>query len=159
GCETYQIGEALMEKPIKMGKNINVITSMSFSNAETAVITEDTISMLIGHDPSNQLRPTNILKLISKLDREASDATFHTMYGVHGIDSDPHLHPFANTSKFGQKCSANADCGAPGNLCITLGSLGKRCTAACAGEGDGGCPSTYSCKAVASASSATIFSR
>jgi hypothetical protein len=157
GCETYQIGEALMENPHKAGKNVDVITSMSFSNAATAIITEDFISQLIARDSQQRMRPTNILSLLTKLDKAASDATFHTMYGVHGIDEDPHLHPFANTAKFGTQCSTNADCGAPGNLCVTMGSSGKKCTAACAG--DGGCPTSYTCKAVASASSSTIFGR
>lgn len=157
GCETYQIGEALQENPNKHGKNVDVVTSMSFSNAATAIVTEDFITQLIAHDSSNRLRPTNILGLLTKLDRAASDATFHTMYGIHGIDEDPHLHPFANTAMFGKKCSANADCGAPGNLCVTMGASGKKCTAACAG--DGGCPTSYTCKAVASASSSTIFGR
>jgi len=157
GCETYQIGEALMENPHKAGKNVDVITSMSFSNAATAIITEDLISMLLAHDSQQRMRPTNVLSLLTKLDRAASDATFHTMYGVHGIDQDPHLHPFANTAMFGKKCSTNSDCGAPGNLCVTMGSTGKKCTAACAG--DGGCPTAYTCKAVASASSSTIFGR
>ena len=156
GCETYQVGEALQANPHKNGKNVDVITTMSFSNAATAIVTEDFITQLIGHDSSNHLRPTNILGLLTKLDRAASDATFHTMYGIHGIDEDPHLHPFANTAMFGKKCSANADCGAPGNMCVTMGGS-KKCTAACAG--DGGCPSSYTCKAVASVSSSTIFGR
>jgi len=156
GCETYQIGEALQENPNKNGKNVDVITSMSFSNAETAVITEDFITALLAHDPSDRLRPRNIMSLLTKLDSEARDAGMHTMYGIHGIDEDPHLHPFAEVSNFGKTCSQNADCGGPGNLCTKMGST-KRCTAACAG--DGGCPSPYTCKAVASVSSATIFGR
>ncbi|MEO8840819.1 MAG: hypothetical protein ABI591_08560 [Kofleriaceae bacterium] len=161
GCETYQIGEALQENPNKNGKNVDVITSMSFSNAATAIITEDFITQLTAHDSSNRLRPTNILGLLTKLDRAASDATFHTMYGIHGIDEDPHLHPFANTAMFGKKCRANADCGGPGNLCVTMGAAGKKCTAACAGASSAasGCPTSYTCKAVASASSSTIFGR
>ncbi len=163
GCETYQIGEAFMENPHKAGKNIDVITSMSFSNAGTAIITENLIAMLTAHDSQGRLRPTNIMSLLTKLDTAASDAYFHTMYGIHGIDQDPHLHPFANTAMFGKSCRANSDCGAPGNLCVTMGSSGKKCTAACAGDataaGTGGCPATYTCKAVASASSSTIFGR
>lgn len=155
-CETYQIGEALRENPNKNGKNVDVITSMSFSNAETAVVIEDFVTALLAHDPSDRLRPRNIMSLLTKLDSEAADAGMHTMYGIHGIDEDPHLHPFANTAKFGTTCSVNSDCGGPGNLCTKMGST-KRCTAACAG--DGGCPSPYTCKAVASVSSSTIFGR
>jgi hypothetical protein len=156
GCETYQIGEALRENPHKNGMNVDVITSMSFSNAATAIVTEDFLSHLLEHDSSDRMRPRNVLALLTKLDSAASDADFHTMYGIHGIDEDPHLHPFANTSKLGDKCTVNSDCGAPGNLCIKMGTT-KRCTAACAG--DGGCPDTYTCKAVASSSTATIFGR
>src|SRR3569833_46851 len=161
GCETYQIGEALMENPHKAGKNVDVITSMSFSNAATAIITEDFIAQLIAHDSQQRMRPTNILGLLTKLDRAASDATLHTMYGFHGIDEEPRLHRFGDAAMFGKKCSTNSDCGAPGNLCVTMGSSGKKCTAACAGVGDAatGCPASYTCKAVASAPSATIFGR
>jgi hypothetical protein len=155
-CETYQIGEALQENPNKNGHNVDVITSMSFSNAATAVVTEDFITALLAHDSSQRMRPRNIMSLLTKLDSEAESAGFHTMYGIHGIDEDPHLHPFANTAAFGQSCSTNSDCGGPGNLCVKMGSK-KQCTAACAG--DGGCPGSYTCKAVASASSSTIFGR
>ncbi|MFT3699732.1 MAG: hypothetical protein QM831_41680 [Kofleriaceae bacterium] len=157
GCETYQIGEALQENPHKAGHNVDVITSMSFSNAATAIITEDFISHILAHDSQDRMRPQNIMKLLTKLDAAASDATFHTMYGIHGIDEDPHLHPFATTANFGKKCSTNTDCGGPGNLCVTMGNSGKKCTAACAG--DTGCPTSYTCKAVASTSSSTIFGR
>ncbi len=156
-CETYQIGEAILANPHKNGKNANIITTMSFSNVATPVTTEDLMTQLLAHDSSERMRPTNILSLLTKLDSAATAADFHSMYGIHGIDQDPKLHPFANLAKFGQKCSTNSDCGDPGNLCVTMGSSGKRCTAACAG--DGACPTSYTCKAVASASSSTIFGR
>jgi hypothetical protein len=78
------------------------------------------------------------------------------MYGMHGIDDNPKLVPFANTAKFGKACSANSDCGAPGNLCVSA-SGGKKCTAACTDTS--GCGTGYTCKAVASTSSATIYGK
>ena len=156
-CDTYQIGEAFLENPDKAGKNIDVITTTSFSNAATPDTVEDFMTALLAHDSQQRLRPQTELSLLTKLDSEAYDAGFHTMYGLHGIDNDPKLHPFANTAAFGQTCSANADCGGPGNLCVKMGSLGKRCTAAC--TADEACPTAYRCKSVASSATSTIYGK
>ncbi|MCX5744670.1 MAG: hypothetical protein NT062_19455 [Proteobacteria bacterium] len=161
GCDTYQIGEAFLENPAKAGKNINVITTTSFSNASTPAAVEDFLSALLARDSLQRLRPQSQLNLLTKLDSESAYYGFHTMYGIHGIDEDPKLHPFAKASKMGTSCSANADCGGPGNLCVSM-TGGKKCTAACAGDGGGACGaavSGWSCKSVASSSSSTIFGR
>lgn len=157
GCDTYQIGEAFLENPAKNGTNVDVITTTSFSNAATPATVEDFMTALLAHDSYERLRPQTVSTLLTKLDSESYEWGFHTMYGIHGIDHDPKLHPFANTDKFGTTCSANADCGGPGNLCVKMGSLGKRCTAACAATE--GCPTDYTCKSVASSSTSTIYGK
>jgi hypothetical protein len=157
GCDTYQIGEAFLENPAKAGKNVDVITTTSFSNAATPATVEDFMTALLAHDSYGRLRPQPVSTLLTKLDSESYEWGFHTMYGIHGIDNDPKLHPFANTAKFGTQCSYNSDCGGPGNLCVTMGTLGKRCTAACAATD--GCPTDYTCKAVASSSTSTIYGK
>jgi hypothetical protein len=77
------------------------------------------------------------------------------MYGIHGIDDNPKLHPFANLENSCHTCSANASCGGVGNACVTVGSSGRRCVAAC--TADSGCGAGYACKQVASASTSTIY--
>ena len=62
--------------------------------------------------------------------------------------------PFAEVENIGVSCSVNADCGGPGNLCVQMGA-GKRCTAACTDTA--GCPSGFTCKAIAAAE--TIWGR
>lgn len=156
-CDTYQIGEAFLENPAKAGKNVDVITTTSFSNAATPATVEDFTTALLAHDSLGRLRPQTELSLLTKLDSNAYEAGFHTMYGLHGIDNDPKLHPFANTAAFGTTCSANADCGGPGNLCVKMGSLGKRCTAAC--TANEACPTDYRCKSVASSATSTIYGK
>ncbi len=79
------------------------------------------------------------------------------MYGMHGIDDNPKLVPFAKTQNFGKACTANADCGGPGNLCVGATAATKTCTAACADAS--GCGTGYTCKAVASSSTNTIYGR
>src|SRR4029079_14367491 len=132
GCETYQIGEAFRVNPSKMGKNVDVVTTMSFSNAGTPATVEDFLSALLARD-GDTLRPQPISTLLTKLESESWG--FHPLYGIHGIDDNPKLVPFAKTDKFGKACSANSECGGPGNLCVSMGgSTGKVCTAACASD-------------------------
>jgi len=155
GCDTYGIGEALRSNPNKPdGTNLDVITTTSFSNAATPASAEDFISRLIERDSHGRHRPRTIKSLLSDLD--GNSYWFHTMYGIHGIDDDPALHPYANTEALCQSCSANAECGGVGNMCIGIGqSSGKHCAAAC--TDDRGCPDGYTCAAVASSSAGGIY--
>ncbi len=155
GCDTYQIGEAFKENPNKAGKNIDIITTTSFSDAATPAAVEDFVSTLLARDSLARLRPQPVSTLLTKLDSESFG--FTTMYGMHGIDDNPKLVPFAHTESFGKSCSTNSECGGPGNLCVGAGTSTKRCTAACAG--DGGCGVGFTCKAVASSSTSTIYGR
>ncbi len=154
GCDTYQIGTAFKENPNKAGKNIDIITTTSFSNAGTPVTVEDFLNALLAKDSDAQLRPVPVSSLLTRLDSESWG--FTTMYGMHGIDDNPKIVPFAHTENFGNACSVNEDCGGPGNLCVSDGTH-KTCTAACAGEA--ACGTGYTCKAVASASTHTIYGR
>ncbi len=154
GCDTYQIGEAFKENPNKAGKNVDVITTTSFSNASTPAAVQSFVAALLARDTTGRLRPQPVSTLLTRLDSESWG--FTTMYGMHGIDDNPKLVPFAKTSSFGKACSANADCGGPGNLCVSA-SGGKKCTAACTDSS--GCGTGYSCKAVASSTTSTIYGK
>jgi len=156
GCDTYQIGDALKSNPNKGGKNVDTITTMTFSNASSPATVQNFMSALLARDSSNVLRPQPVSRLLTQLDSESWG--FKPMYGMHGIDDNPTVVPFAKISNFGKSCSVNADCGGPGNLCVgTAASGGKKCTAACAANA--GCGTGYTCKAVASSSSSTIYGR
>jgi hypothetical protein len=154
GCDTYQIGEAFKENPNKQGKNVDVITTMSFSNASSPATVENFLSAVFAHDSANKLRPQPISTLLTRLDSQSWG--FRPMYGYHGIDDNPKLVPFANTASFGKTCSTNSDCGGPGNLCVST-TAGKTCTAACAA--DPGCGTGYTCKSVASGATSTIYGK
>lgn len=154
GCDTYQIGEAFRQNPNKAGKNVDVITTMSFSNASSPATVTNFLSALLARDTTATLRPQPVSTLLTKLD--AQSWGFTPMYGFHGIDDNPKLVPFAKTANFGKTCAANSDCGGPGNLCVST-TAGKKCTAACAA--DPGCGAGYVCKAVASSSTSTIYGK
>ncbi len=156
GCDTYQIGEAFKANPNKAGKHIDIITTTSFSDASSPAAVQNFVAALLARDTLGRLRPQPVSQLLTRLDSESS--SFASLYGMHGIDDNPKLVPFASTASFGKACSANSDCGGPGNLCVsTTAASAKRCTAACAG--DGGCGTGFTCKAVASSSTSTIYGR
>ncbi len=154
GCDTYMIGEAFKLNPAKQGKNVDVITTTSFSNASTPATVEDFVTRLIELDSTGRHRPRTVAAMLTDVDSESY--YFHTMYGVHGIDDNPHLHPYARQDLMCTSCSRNADCGGVGNSCVKLSaSAGKVCAPAC--TDDSGCPTDYKCKKIASASSSTIY--
>ncbi|MBK9072250.1 MAG: hypothetical protein IPL79_14815, partial [Myxococcales bacterium] len=106
---------------------------------------------LIARDSSGRLRPEPIKRLLTKLD--SNSYWFNSMYGIHGIDNNPTVHPFAKLSKMCDACTKNSDCGDNGNLCVKVGDSGKRCVAAC--TDDRGCGEGYECADLATGN--TIF--
>lgn len=156
GCDTYQIGTAFKENPNKAGRNIDVVGTNAASNAASPASVENFVGALLARDSLQRLRPQPVSTLLTKLDNASWG--FQPMYGIHGIDDNPKLVPFANTTKFGEACTKNSDCGGPGNLCVAAGGR-KTCTAACATTGQSGCGTGYTCKAVASAATSTIYGR
>lgn len=156
GCDTYQIGEAFRQNPAKpQGKFVDIITTTSFSNASSPKTVEDILTALLERDSQGRLRPRTVKSLLTNLDQASSWEGFHTMYGLHGIDDNPTLHPFGNAENMCSTCSTNADCGGVGNLCVTVGQEGKRCVAAC--TADRGCGAGYTCRSIASQASSTIY--
>jgi hypothetical protein len=147
------LGNALKTNPAKQGKDIDIITTTSFSVSYSPV--EDFMARLIEIDSQSRLRPRTMAQTIADLDLYSVGEPSPTMYGIHGIDDNPKLHPFANPENLCRACSANTACGGVGNACVAIGSSGRRCVAAC--TDDSGCPTDYACKPVASASTATIY--
>ncbi|HEY5926444.1 MAG TPA: hypothetical protein VIV11_32380 [Kofleriaceae bacterium] len=153
GCNTYMLGSTLMKNPAKQGKDIDVITTTSFSVSYSPV--EDFLGRLLELDSQGRHRPRTMTQTLEDLDLYSADEESHSMYGVHGIDDDPKLHPYANPENLCRTCSSNTACGGVGNACVSVGTSGKRCVAAC--TSDTGCPGGYQCKKVASASTSTIY--
>jgi hypothetical protein len=154
GCDTYMIGQAFKMNPAKRGKNIDVVTTTSFSNASSPATVEDFVTRLVEVDSRGRHRPRTLSALLTDLD--SNSYWFHTMYGVHGIDDNPRLHPYARLDRMGASCSVNADCGGVGNACIRpRANAAKVCAPAC--TDDTGCGEGFRCAKVASQASSTIY--
>jgi len=153
GCNTYMLGNTLLNNPAKQGKDIDVITTTNFSVSYSPV--EDFLARLLEIDPQSRHRPRTMTATIADLDLYTEGEAQMSMYGIHGIDDNPKLHPYGNLENSCKSCSSNADCGGVGNTCAAVGTSGKRCMAAC--TDDVACGEGYKCKAVASASTSTIY--
>ena len=153
GCNTYMLGNTLLQNPSKQGKDIDVITTTSFSVSSNPV--EDFVGRLLELDSQSRHRPRTMSQTIEDLDSYTAGDKYPTMYGIHGIDDDPKLHPYSNPENSCNACSANAQCGGVGNACVKIGTSGRRCVAACTASE--ACPSGYACKPVASSSTNTIY--
>jgi hypothetical protein len=153
GCNTYMLGSTLMKNPSKGGKDVDVITTTSFSVSYSPV--EDFVGRLLELDSQGRHRPRTMAQTLEDLDSYSVTEPSQTMYGVHGIDDNPKLHPYANLENSCKTCSSNTACGGVGNACVSIGTSGRRCVAAC--TSDSGCQTGYQCKAVASTSTSTIY--
>lgn len=147
GCDTYALGEAFRLNPNKAGaKNLDVITTTSFSNAGTAAGTQDFLTAIFGENKVHEAKTWGTV-----LDAlEGNSYWFNTMYGVHGLDDNPHRHPYASEANLCKACQVNADCGGEAMRC-TRSTAGERfCTFLC--TADDGCPEGFKCMNVASGS-------
>ncbi len=146
GCDTYAMGEAFWKNPAKADDSyLDVITTTNFSNASTAGVVQNFLRAMIEADHEGRHEPWTYGKLLKKLDGNSS--WFHSMYGVHGIDDNPHLHPYAKVERFCQTCTKDTDCGGYGNKCVRLSNDQRICTGECITSD--ACPAGYECRDVA----------
>ena len=146
GCDTYAMGEAFCANPAKADEaDLDVITTTNFSNASTAGVVKNFLRAMIDAPTGDRHEPWTYGKLLTRLDGNSS--WFHSMYGVHGIDDNPRLHPYAKVAAFCQACTADTDCGGYGNKCVRLSDDERVCTGECITSD--ACPGGYECRDVA----------
>lgn len=149
GCDTYAMGEAFWHNPAKEDQlNLDIITTTNFSNASTAGVVKNFLLSIMDFDASkNDVHmPWKYSKLMEKLD--GNSYWFQSMYGIHGIDDNPHLNPYSDLDTVCSSCVANSDCGEfPGNGdCVMMGPESV-CLVECTATD--GCPEGYTCNNVA----------
>jgi len=153
GCDTYQIGEAFSQNPAHPNLDgLDVITTTQASNASSPASVKDLISRLTEVDQSGNHRPRTVESLLTDLD--GNSPYYEALYGIHGIDDNPVVHPYAELDNLCNACDAHSDCGGIGNLCVNLGE-GGACATAC--SADTGCPNGFRCAHVASPTSKQIY--
>ncbi|HNS96577.1 MAG TPA: hypothetical protein PLJ27_04745 [Polyangiaceae bacterium] len=140
GCKTYGVyPESIMKNPAKTTANVDIISTVNFSwLTMQPYTTSGFINQLLAksagtHDPQTYLQ---ILRQINQ------SSNWNVYYGVHGLDDNPHVNPYADISSLCRSCATDADCPGVGNRCIAFSS-GKACGVECTAPD--GCPSGYGC--------------
>ncbi|MBW2528941.1 MAG: hypothetical protein JRI23_32495 [Deltaproteobacteria bacterium] len=144
GCKTYSAyPDAVYTSETKTTANLDIISTVSFgwSSMRTETnrwLIEKLIATRSGtHDPLTYLE---ILKRVN------AGGNRNVYYGVHGLDDNPHLNPYADLDTLCQACTTSSECPGEGNRCVSLGAA-RACAAEC--TDDDGCPEGYKCNQVA----------
>lgn len=144
GCDTYGLGQAFALNPSKPGlKDLDVITTTSFSNAASSATVTDVLTVLLGAPGKKVAAPTRYAELLADLD--ANSYWFDSMYGVHGLDDNPHVHPWADLALACERCTSHAACG-EGMRCVRDKDGERVCAAECTSSL--GCGEGYACRNV-----------
>ncbi|PIE18598.1 MAG: hypothetical protein CSA66_04375 [Proteobacteria bacterium] len=142
GCDTYALGQAFYDNPYKDGlEDLDIITTTSFSNASTSATVTDVLGALIGPRYSKDSSPKTYSALMRDLD--SNSYWFTTMYGVHGIDDAPTVHPFADPALTCAACDRDRDCG-EGMRCVGMEDGTRACGAICTAST--GCGAGFDCR-------------
>ncbi len=137
GCDTYALGEAFYLNPQKPGLvDMDIVTTTSFSNAATPATIYDLFKTVVGINYGKHVvKPETYSEILQDFD--TNSYWFSTMYGVHGIDDNPTVHPLADLSLSCTECDRNSDCG-DGMRCTKMSDGAKVCTAICTASRDCG---------------------
>lgn len=144
GCETYSTyADALFANPNKNDGNLDVVTTANTMWTNMGLPGTLTVfnGLLVQDTNTKKHIPVSWNNLLMWLNTQAQNG--HTHYGVHGVDSDPKVSPWSDTSGLCSRCETDSDCPGGGNFCITYGDGSKGCGLAC--TTDAGCGDGYQC--------------
>ncbi len=147
GCETYALGQAFWDNPSKANRTqLDILTTTSFSNAAGPYSIKDFIEAIAGTGNPDEQKAETFGELLHKLD--SNSYWFNTMYGIHGLDNNPHLHPYADERVFCKSCGSDSDCGQAYKCARLENQEDKACFGLC--TADDGCPDGWKCMNIAS---------
>lgn len=144
GCKTYSVyPEAVMANETKTTKNLDIVSTVDFAWLSQQTFTTSGFLVQLMAKSAGQHDPRTWGEILAQINKSANANVY---YGVHGIDDNPHLNPYADTSTLCEPCRRNGDCPGNGNLCVRLQS-GSVCGAEC--TADDACPEGYRCADIA----------
>ncbi|MBW2528642.1 MAG: hypothetical protein JRI23_30995 [Deltaproteobacteria bacterium] len=151
GCKTYSVyPDAVYTSNTKSAHNLDIISTVGFGWApmRTKTATRMLGGLLATADGTHD--PRTFLEILRKLSAGQNETSY---YGVHGVDDNAHLSPYANLGTLCQSCDSSSACPGEGNLCVRL-SAGKACGVEC--TADDACPNGYRCTAVGTSSGESL---
>ena len=144
GCKTYtSYADAMYDHPAKDAANLDIMTTVNFSwLSEMTRVTTDLLDNFLDQKAGTHA-PRSYDHILAEMNKGRS---WDVIYGVHGLDDNPHRSPYAQTDSLCRSCGDSTDCPGVDNVCLNL-SGGQACTVAC--TADSGCPDGYACESVA----------
>ncbi|PIE18118.1 MAG: hypothetical protein CSA66_05105 [Proteobacteria bacterium] len=144
GCKTYgAYPEAVYKSAAKDYGNLDVVSTVSFSwLSQQTFTTSGLLTELLSLD-SRRHDPRTWRELLTRINKHSNSNVY---YGVHGIEDNPHLNPYADADSLCTSCGRHNDCPGQGNMCVGMRG-GSICTAEC--TADDGCPDGYICGDIA----------
>ncbi|MBI5536784.1 MAG: hypothetical protein HY898_28950 [Deltaproteobacteria bacterium] len=144
GCKTYSAyPDALYQSPTKTVANLDIISTVNFSWLTMQPFTTSGFITQLMAVKNGTHDPRTYLEILGEINKSSN---WNVYYGVHGIDDNPHVNPYAEPASLCKSCTADTGCPGMGNKCIKL-STTKVCAAEC--TADDGCPEGYACKQIA----------
>jgi Lamin Tail Domain len=150
GCDTYgKFADNFRLNPAKQDSegnliNVDVVTSTSFAwLGQMGNVSLEFIKSVTG-GYSDIVNPLTWDRLLTEINWGVNSSVF---FGVHGIDDNPRLHPWANSNSQCQSCEYTSQCGnSQGNKCIQMVDGNKYCAMKCLD--DSACPTGMNCQNV-----------
>ncbi|MBW2528332.1 MAG: hypothetical protein JRI23_29420 [Deltaproteobacteria bacterium] len=143
GCKTYSAyPDAVYTNDTKTPANLDVISAVSFGLMRMSTVTNTRFLEELLATQGGTHDPRTYLELLTTVNEGRNQGVY---YGVHGIDDNAHLNPYAELASLCDSCGASSDCPGQGNSCVRL-SGGKACAAEC--TDDDACPAGYACTPV-----------
>jgi hypothetical protein len=150
GCKTYAAyPDALYKASGKTTANLDIISTVNFSWLTMQPFTTSGFLLQLTALKNGTHDPRTYLEVLTEINKSNN---WNVYYGVHGIDDNPHVSPYADPSALCKSCTADTACPGMGSKCVKL-SAGRVCAAEC--TADDGCPQGYACKQIAVGSQIT----
>ena len=150
GCKTYNAyPEAVFKNPAKTTDNLDIISTVNFSWLSQQTFTTREFLYELLATRGGQHDPRTYVEVLSAINERSN---WNVYYGVHGLDDNPHLNPYADPDSLCMACGGDDECPGAGNRCVRLDEervCGVECTT------DDGCPPSHACVDVAVGSQIT----
>jgi hypothetical protein len=144
GCKTYNAyPDALYQSPAKTTKNLDIISTVSFSWLSMQPWTTTGLMNQLLSVPRSEHEPKTWIEILTTINKSNN---YNVFYGVHGLDDNPRIDPYADRDALCTPCTYDGDCVGVGNRCVRYG-WGSACAAKC--TDDSGCPTGYQCADIA----------
>ena len=144
GCKTYNAyPDALYRSASKSTKSLDVISTVSFSWLSMQPWTTSGLMIELVKESLGEHEPQTWLEILTRINKSNN---YNVFYGVHGLDDNPTIHPYANRDSLCRSCSVDAECPGQGNRCVRY-EWGAGCAVEC--TDNAGCPAGYICADIA----------